>query len=67
MDLHPYDIVCHDTTRHDSYHARMHDLIHDGQLWACQSCLLKLMYAIKCLGCQLVSSYIKGQVFPFSS
>jgi hypothetical protein len=39
MDLHPYDTERHNTTRHDSYHARMHGLIHDGQLWACQSCL----------------------------
>jgi hypothetical protein len=32
MDLHPYDTVCHDTTHHDSYHARIHGLIYDGQL-----------------------------------
>jgi hypothetical protein len=40
MDLHPYDIV-----RHDSCHARIHGLIHDGQLQACPSCFLRLMYA----------------------
>jgi len=40
MDLHPYDTVRHDTTHHDSCHARMHDLIHDDRLWACQSRLL---------------------------
>jgi hypothetical protein len=47
MDLHPYDTKFHDTTCHDSYHAHMHDLIHDGQLRACQSCILGLMYALK--------------------
>jgi hypothetical protein len=53
-------------------HACMHGLIHDGQLWACQSCLLRLMYvirllcAIRCLGFQLVGGCIKGQAFPFS-
>jgi hypothetical protein len=35
MNLHPNNIVCHDTTRHDSCHARMHGLIHDGRLRAC--------------------------------
>jgi hypothetical protein len=39
MDLHPYD-----TVRHDSCHAPMHGLMHDGQLRACPSCLLGLMY-----------------------
>jgi hypothetical protein len=33
MDLHPYDIVRHDTTHHDNCHAHMHGLIHDGRLW----------------------------------
>jgi hypothetical protein len=59
-------------------HAYMHGLIHDGQLQACQSCLLglmyvfRLLYAIKgfkvmvCLGFQLIDGCIKGQVFPFS-
>jgi hypothetical protein len=47
MDLHPYNIVCHDTTRHDNCHARMHGLIHDGRLQACPSCLLRLMYVLK--------------------
>jgi hypothetical protein len=42
MDLHHYDIV-----RHDSYHVCMHGLIHDGRLWACHSCLLGLMYALR--------------------
>jgi hypothetical protein len=28
-------------------HAHMHGLIHDGRLWACQSCLLGLMYALR--------------------
>jgi hypothetical protein len=46
MDLHPYDIERHDTTRHDSCHACMHGLIHDGQLRACQSCDLGLMYIL---------------------
>jgi len=32
-----------------SCHARMHGLIHDGRLWACQSCLLGLMYALRLL------------------
>jgi len=27
-------------------HARMHGLIHDGRLRACQSCLLGLIYAL---------------------
>jgi hypothetical protein len=40
MDLHPYDTVRHDTTRH----ARMHGLMHDDWLRACPSCLLGLMY-----------------------
>jgi len=35
MDLHLYDIVHHDTTRHNNCHVRMHGLIHDGRLWAC--------------------------------
>jgi len=47
MDLHPYDIVHHNTTRHDNCHAHMHGLIHDGQLRACHSCLLGLMYVLK--------------------
>jgi len=47
MDLHPHNIVNHDTTCHDSYHARMHGLIHDSRLRACHSCLLGLMYALK--------------------
>jgi hypothetical protein len=34
MDLHPYDTKRHDTTRHDSCHARMHGLIHDSWLRA---------------------------------
>jgi hypothetical protein len=58
-------------------HARMHGLIHDGRLWACQLCLLGLMYVLKllyaikcfmvmaCLGFQLVGDYIKGQDVPF--
>jgi hypothetical protein len=52
--------------------ASIHGLIHDIWLWACQSCLLrliyvlKLMYVIRCLGFQLVGSYIKGQALPFS-
>jgi hypothetical protein len=78
MDLHPYDIVRHNTTRHDIYHARMHGLIHDGRLRACQSCFLGLMYILKllyvircfkvmaCLGFQLISDYRKGQALPFS-
>jgi len=44
MDSHPYDTVCHDTTRHDNCHARMHGLIHDGRLRACSSYFLGLMY-----------------------
>jgi len=50
----------------------VHGLIHDGQLRACPSCLLgwmyvhKWLYAIKCLGFQLVGGYIKGQALPFS-
>ncbi len=60
------------------YHARMHGLIHDGRLQACQSCLLGLMYVLRllyaircfrvmaCLRFKLVDSYIKGQIFPFS-
>jgi hypothetical protein len=65
MDLHAYNIVCHDTICHDNYHAHMHGLIHDDRLRACQSCLLKLMYVlgllydITCLGFQLVGNYIK--------
>jgi hypothetical protein len=47
MDLHPYNIVRPDTTCHDSCHARMHDLIHDGRLRACPSCLSGLMYAYR--------------------
>jgi len=59
-------------------HAHMHGLIHDGQLRACQSCLLGLMYVFKllyaircfrvmaCLGFQLVDNSIKGQALPFS-
>jgi len=39
MDLHPYDIEHHDTTRHDNCHARIHGLMHDNRLRACQSCL----------------------------
>jgi hypothetical protein len=35
MDLHPYNIERHDTTRHSNYHAYMHGLIHDGRLRAC--------------------------------
>jgi hypothetical protein len=27
--------------------ARMHGLIHDDRLWACQSCLLGLMYVLR--------------------
>jgi len=77
MDLHPYDTIHHDTTHHDNCHARMHGLIHDGWLRACQSCLLGLMYVLRllcvimcfkvmaCLGFQLVNGYIKGQVLPF--
>ncbi len=56
---------------------RMHGLIYDGRLWACQSCLLglmyvlRLLYAIRCfrvmvfLGFQLVGDCIKGQALPF--
>jgi hypothetical protein len=59
-------------------HARMHGLIHDGRLWACQSCLLRLMYVLRllyaircfrvmvCLGFQLVDDCIKSQALPFS-
>ncbi len=59
-------------------HAHKHGLIHDGQLWACQSCLLGLMYVLRllytircfrvmaCLGLQLVGGCIKGQALPFS-
>jgi hypothetical protein len=47
MDLHPYDTVCHDTTRHDSCPAHTHDLIYDGRLWACPSWLLGLMYVCR--------------------
>jgi len=62
----------------DICHARMHGLIHDGQLWACQSCLLGLMYILRllyaircfrvmaCLRFQLVGSSIESQVLPFS-
>jgi hypothetical protein len=63
---HPYDTVCHDITRHDSCHARIHGLIHDGRLRACPSYLLGLMYvlkwlyAIRCLGFQLFGDCIKG-------
>jgi len=49
MALHPYDTEHHDITCHDSCHARMHDLIHDGRLQACQSCLLGLMYVLRLL------------------
>jgi len=49
MDLHPYDTECHDITRHDRCHACMHGFIHDGRLWACQSCLLRLMYVFRLL------------------
>jgi hypothetical protein len=49
MDLHPYDIVCHDTTRHDSCHVHMHGFIHDSWLPTCQSCLLRLMYILRLL------------------
>ncbi len=35
MDLHPYDTERHHTTHHDSCHACMHGLIHDGWLHAC--------------------------------
>jgi hypothetical protein len=49
MDSHPYDTICHDITRHDNYHAHMHDFMHDGQLRACQSCLLGLMYVLRLL------------------
>jgi hypothetical protein len=78
MDLHLYDTKHHDTTCHDSCHVHMHGLIHDGQLWAHQSCLLRLMYVLRllyaircfkvmaCLGFQLIDGYIKGQVIPFS-
>jgi hypothetical protein len=78
MDLHPYDTVRHDTTRHDSCHAHMHGLIYDDWLHACQSCLLGLMYVLRllydircfrvmaCLGFQLVDDYKKGQALPFS-
>jgi hypothetical protein len=72
MDLHPYDTIRHDTTRHNSCHVHIHGFIHDSWLRACQSCLLglmyvlKLLYAIRCLGFQLVGSYIKGQALPFS-
>jgi len=47
MDLHPYDTERHNITRHDSCHAHMHGLIHDGRLRACQSCLLGLMYVFR--------------------
>jgi hypothetical protein len=59
-------------------HARMHGFIYDGRLWACQSCLLGLMYVVRllyaircfrvmaCLGFQLVDNCMKGQTFPFS-
>jgi len=59
-------------------HARMHGLIHDGRLRACQSCLLGLMYVFRllyvikcfrvmtCLGFQLVDGCMKGQVLRFS-
>jgi hypothetical protein len=33
--LHLYNTKCHGTTHHDSYHARMHGLIHDSRLRAC--------------------------------
>jgi hypothetical protein len=79
MDLHPYNIVHHDITHHNSCHACMHGLIHVGQLQACQSCLLGLMYILRllyaitcfkvmvCLRFQLVDSCIKDQALPFSS
>jgi hypothetical protein len=72
MDLQPYD-----TVRHNSSHARMHGLIHDSRLRACQSCLLGLMYILRllytikcfrvmaCLGFQLIDGCIKGQALPF--
>jgi hypothetical protein len=78
MDLYPYDTVCHNITRHDSYYACMHGFIHDGRLWACQSCLLGLMYICRlpyaircfrvmtCLGFELVGACIKGQAISFS-
>jgi hypothetical protein len=47
MDLHLYDIVCHDTTHHENCHAHIHGLIHDGRLQACPSCLLGLMCAFR--------------------
>jgi len=77
MDLHPYNTKGHDTTRHDSFHAHMHGLINDDWLWACQSCLLMLMYLLRllypircfkvmaCLRFQFVDGYIKGQALPF--
>jgi hypothetical protein len=49
MDLHPYNTKRHNTTHHDSCHAHIHGLIHDSQLWACQSCLLGLMYVFRLL------------------
>jgi hypothetical protein len=34
MDLHPYDTVCHDTTRHDTLHlTRVCQLGHNYQSW----------------------------------
>jgi hypothetical protein len=47
MDLHPYDPAHHDTTCHYNCHAHMHGLTHGGWLWACQSCLLGLTYALR--------------------
>jgi hypothetical protein len=51
MDLHPYDTICHEITRHDCCHAHMHGLIHDDRLRACKSCFLRLMYALKVNAC----------------
>jgi hypothetical protein len=36
-------------------HARMHGLIHDGQLQASQSCLLGLMYTFRVNVCSLIT------------
>ncbi len=36
-------------------HAHIHGLIHDGQLWACPSCLLGLMYVYRVNVCSQVT------------
>jgi hypothetical protein len=53
------------------------DYGHDDRLWACQSCLLKLMYVFRllyvikcfrvmiCFGFQFVNGCIKNQALPF--